>query len=220
MDDAILSELVTAAESLRADQTWLNLFAENIHWSSCEGLLQCSLLGAVNRRPSALLTDREKRFSGDFGTVQPDLIVFDRADYWAWHEAEGDLPRRIGMVRGLVQLKMAWTRGNATRSAAITQKAKAVAEDAGKLARFSTAYPQCRAYLGVTVAGFHQRGEGEGKVGEASALIRQRLREAGHSIREVSLDMLADVALTYWASFGRGEDANVLSARLLLVRVG
>ena len=58
MDDAILSELVAAAEFLQADQHWLDLFAENIHWSSCEGLLQCSMLGAMNRRASVFLTDR------------------------------------------------------------------------------------------------------------------------------------------------------------------
>ena len=153
-------------------------------------------------------------------SIQPDLIVFDRSDYWAWFEAEGDLPRRVEMIRGLVQLKMAWTRGNAKGSAVITQKAKGVADDAAALARFSILYPHCRTYLGITVAGFHHRGEGASEVDYASGLVRQRLEEAGHSISEDAVDMMEDAALPYWSSYGRGEDANVLSAKLLLVRVG
>jgi hypothetical protein len=215
VDDTILQGLADATNSLCADAMWRSLLAENLLWASCESLFQCSLLGALNCLQATIVADREKRLVGAFGKVQPDLLVFDRRDYQAWWRSKQNSPEKLALLKGLVQLKVAWTRGNAIGSAVIAEKARGIAQDAERLARFCGCHDACRAYLAVIISGFHPPTEGMAELNDAIGIIRHRVQEKVVVESERLIGILNDSQLDHWATYGRG--SSVLSAGLILV---
>jgi hypothetical protein len=54
MEDQLLQGLKAAVDGLSWDCNWLQLLAENLFCSSCEGFIQSSVLGAFNARRVAV----------------------------------------------------------------------------------------------------------------------------------------------------------------------
>ena len=87
MNDELLERLVAITELLRGDCLWLQLLAENLFWASCEGFIQCSVLGAFNLQNQRYIADREREVRWDNDKIKPDLLLFQRCAYAAWQRS-------------------------------------------------------------------------------------------------------------------------------------
>ncbi len=180
MSSHLSKDLDAALWSLADDSRWRSMLAENVYWASCEAFVQTTLLWAFNSRSKAFVADRERRLRKE-PTWKPDLAIMSRDDHDAWWGA-----RRAGrcdsktlrrLARGIVELKVAWTPGNATGSAVLTQKAKTVRDDVDGLEAARTEAPNSEMYMGVIVSGFHKT-EGAKALADSLVIIRDALPKA------------------------------------------
>jgi hypothetical protein len=133
MSQRVSDLLLEALQRLSGLQSWSSIVAENLYWASCESFLQSSLLWAINASDSALIADRERLLtgSGNKGT-KPDLLLFERSHGQSWLAAT-DRSERLRLGCAFVYAKLAWAKGNATGSATIPAKAKALLSDIARL---------------------------------------------------------------------------------------
>lgn len=183
--------LVEAARMLSMNTFWLDLFAENLYWASMEGFLQSSLLGAFNLGTHGFVADRERALASR-GAFKPDLLVMERSsgvheEWWTAREEGGSnaQARYRRLVQAVVQLKVAWTPGNARGSAVITSKAAAVKSDVARL-------QQCLenpslGIVGVLVSGFHPESDGAEVIRSSLDVIKRAVANEVDSGNEVML---------------------------------
>lgn len=192
--------LVGAAQTLSENSFWLDLLAENLYWASMEGFLQSSLLGAFNLGTHGFVADRERALEPN-GALKADLLVMEQSSdvheaWWTAREEGGpNAPTRyLGLSQAVVQLKVAWTPGNARGSAVITSKAAAVKSDVVRL-RQCLKDPSL-GIVGVLVSGFHLESDGAEAVRSSLDVIKRAVANEVDSSNEVML--LARARPTRW----------------------
>lgn len=214
--DEITRQLRAATTKLEASTEWRQMLAENLFWASCEGFLQSSLLWAVNQQSTSLFADREKKIAG---TAPVDLVLFERAVYADYLSARGE--RLAALCRALVQLKVVWTKGNATGSAVASEKAKSVLYDAVRLAEVCRSNAGCTGVLGVLVAGRHPAGKAGPCIDEAFGKVHAALE--GSIVGEPEgIDVLVEEVVGHWATLdtAAGNEGEIaMSARLWFLAV-
>lgn len=186
---SLAADLDTALSALADDSRWRAMLAENVYWASCESFVQTTLLWAFNTTSKTFVSDRERQL---LDARKPDLSVLERAHHDAWWEARGATPcdaatlRRL--ARGVVQLKAAWTRGNACGSAVTTQKAKDIRADVDGLQDARKKVPNADLFMGVVLSGFHERKDGPGAVDDAAKIIIDALpKPLQKSVRSITV---------------------------------
>jgi hypothetical protein len=180
----------------------MEVLAENLFWTSCEGLLQCALLAEFNRAGGRWVADRERRLAPGW---QPDLLLFPSRNVgeWKW---SGRAHKRES-VCGLVHLKMAWTEDWSSGSASPAARRDAVEDDANKLIHMAETHAnQASLFFGVLVAGVSADGADPGFPDVEHWLDRRRWRHHALPIvegRSVQYPFLTDggtMAERAWAS--------------------
>lgn len=201
MDDPILLELEEATRWLTRDQVWLQLAAENLKWASCEGFFQSSLLGAFNVRSQTYIADREKRFAlSSDRSICPDLLILERASYVDWWAARRHTKQAVlrPLCRGAVQMKLVWTKNNASGSATVKSKAKSVVRDATDLEEFCRQRMGCTGYLAVLFSGRHAA-EGRRFLDEAVQEVQEKLCETSLVVPRPPIPLFEnDYKLEHW----------------------
>jgi hypothetical protein len=211
--------LVGAAETLSENPFWLDLLAENLYWASMEGFLQSSLLGAFNSGTHGFVADRERALAPR-GAFKPDMLVMERSsgvheEWWAAREEGGPnaQARYLRLAQAVVQLKVAWTPGNARGSAMLTSKAAAVKSDVVRL-RQCLKDPSL-GIVGVLVSGFHPESDGAEAIRSSLDVIKGAVANEVDSGNEVML--LARARPTRWNPVL--ENGRALFSTLWLARV-
>jgi hypothetical protein len=222
VEDRLLAELVKATETLRDDALWRQLLAENLMWSSCEGFIQCSILGAFNLASSEHIADRERKLTVGGDTQPYDLLIMRRSDYRSWWVARnsGDRSGLGSLCCGTVELKLVWTKDNAYGSATATNKAIQIAADIEKLANLCCAVEDCRGYVGVLCSGLHNDGKGDTYLQDAMKIVQARSDEARLAREQVTVPLLARHELSHWQGLQRGDPAPLLWAQMTWLTIG
>lgn len=178
MPSSLATDLCSALWTLADDARWRAMLAENIYWASFEPFVQTTLLWAFNTKSKDFVADRERRLHRN-PDWKPDLSIMDRKDHDAWWEARSAKPCDDAMLRrlarGIVQLKVAWTPGNAYGSAVITQKAKDIRTDVEGLRGAQNKVSRAELFMGVIVSGFHERHDGPGALDDSARIIVEAL---------------------------------------------
>lgn len=208
-------DVVAAFSCLGNNTSWCAMLAENLYWASCEALVQSALLHTFNAASSNFVADRERAL---VGSMKPDLVVLDRSDHDAWWNAREhrDQLQLRRLVQAVVQLKVAWTKGNASGSAVVTEKAKRVRDDVEGLLRLQQSFPTWRLFWAVLIGGFHESGRGGLALDDAEAILRAGLRREHGSKDIQTVTILDDMSLDHWKPH---REVPLASARLLWARL-
>ena len=180
-----------AARALAGDERWCDMLAENLYWASMEAFLQSSLLAAINRTDEGFIADRERNVSP---RLRPDLLVFPVRAHDAWwqlRERAQEDTSLSDVLRLAVQMKVAWTRGNATGSATLPNKIAATRSD---IALLHEVLPG-KGAVAVLVSGFHPRGDG---AREVEAALRALVAEVPATAESLVLPLLEDYRPARW----------------------
>jgi hypothetical protein len=218
MSNVFSTGATDAFNSLAADSSWRALLAENLLWASSEGFLQASLLGALNVRGGDHVFDRECVLDRLPSKFQPDFLAIRRTDYVPWWRAKSsrDPAAMRGLCVGVGELKLAWTAGNATASANVTNMADSVAAQARRLAEHCAAHGHCLPWTMVLVSGFHPASVGRPALDACLSTILDRVSRAGLGWAVRSVDVFDGLELPHWSTLGRRPD-RALHARLLVL---
>jgi hypothetical protein len=198
-----LADLGRSFDALAADERWCAWLAENIYWASCESFLQTTLLPVFNQTSGRFVTDRERKLDGNW---HPDIAIMRREDHDKWWRARDDSDKAAlrGLVRGVVQLKVVWTEGNAYGSAVLAEKLRAVDSDVRGLQNRAEQVPEAALVMGVLVAGFHKPTEGRGKLEDAVDQVTSVLK-GGKEETARRVTLLDGFEAEHWRGLLRGE---------------
>lgn len=206
-----------AIEALAANSLWRDMLAENILWASCESLLQTTLLWSFNALSGRFVADRERTLAKGW---RPDLVVLRRAAHDDWHNARQKNRGRTETFRklacGVVQLKVAWTEGNAYGSASLPNKVVAIRDDLDRLHNEADSFQPDERYVGVLLSGVHPQEDGPKMMGEARRFLHSRLL-TNHVSFQRSVQLLLGHRPAHWRSLPLGADAAF--SELLFMRV-
>jgi hypothetical protein len=214
--DEVVADLRRSFRALAADKRWRGWLAENIYWASCESFLQTTLLPVFNQTSERFVTDRERKLDGNW---HPDLAIMSRAHHDEWWHARNVSKNKAalrGLVRGVVQLKIAWTERNANGSARLTEKVKGIRKDVHGLMGRAKSLPEATLLMGVLVAGFHKPAEGKRKLRTAVEQVGSVLN-AATGLAPNRVVLLDDFEADHWHPLLRGEKrawATLVWARL------
>jgi hypothetical protein len=192
--------LLMAARTLSDNSFWLDLLAENLYWASMEGFLQSSLLGAFNSGTHGFVADRE-RMVALRRACRPDLLIMRRSssvhDEWWTARGHGGPKAQaeyLRLAQAMVQLKVAWTPGNARGSSMLTSKAESVKSDVTRLKSYLKA--PSLGVIGVLISGFHQESDGAVAISRSLNALKRAVTDEVDSGDEVTL--LTRVRPTRW----------------------